>query len=291
MHDDARQRAFQVHRVREQPRLVGVDEQPGPRAGVGLRLRDVEMHAHAEIGREVGHRVEGVVGEREARVGTDEAVAAGAQEPLVLGQAGLGAVEPVAIGDLVAAAHAHADLGARFRDHVEAALDRVRRRVVVDDAGGAGLERLERAEARRPAHELQVERTVEPPPDALEDLDEGGRRPRRCRHPARQRRVEVGVRADQPGRLDRCCRPGHAASIGRSLVAVLSVPRTLTPLPLRGASAVGCAIRRRDRAARPPPRRPSAPGRSRPRPSRRRASAAAAPPRGSRRWRGRPWPG
>ncbi len=94
--------------------------------GVGFRLGDVEVHADAEIGGEVGHRVEGVVGEREAGVRADEAVATAPEEPLVLGQARLGPVEPVAVGDLVAAADAHADLGARLRDHVEAALDRVR---------------------------------------------------------------------------------------------------------------------------------------------------------------------
>ena len=43
---------------------------------------------------------------------------------------------------------------------------------------------------------LLVERAVEPPPDALQDLDEVRRRLERVRHPAGERRVEVGVRAD-----------------------------------------------------------------------------------------------
>ena len=48
--------------------------------------------------------------------------------------------------------------------------------------------------------QIEVERQVEPPPDLVEDLGEVRRRAGRRRHPPGERRVEVVVRADQPGR-------------------------------------------------------------------------------------------
>src|SRR6478752_3012119 len=63
--------------------------------------------AHAEVGGQPHDGVERVVGEGEAGMGPHVAPAPGPQEPLVLGQALLGAVGTVAVGDLVAAGHLH----------------------------------------------------------------------------------------------------------------------------------------------------------------------------------------
>ena len=230
VHDGAGQLAFEVHGVGEDPPIVGAAGEARARRGVDGVFGDVHVHADAEIGREAAHRVERLVGERERRVRADEPAPARAQEPLVLGEAGLGAVGAVAIGDLVAAQHAHADLGARLRDHVEAALDRVRARVMVDDRGRPRLERLERAEQRAPAQHLEVEGAVDAPPDELEDLGERARAcaaARACRARARSR----GGCARRPG-------PGSWRS------------RRSSALIGRGASAATTATRRRDRAAR-----------------------------------------
>ena len=66
-------------------------------------------------------------------------------------------------------------------------------------------------EPRGRADQLEVEGPVEPPPHELEDLGERRRRPRRRRHAARQRGVEVVVRVDQPGRR---LAAAHARRIG-----------------------------------------------------------------------------
>jgi hypothetical protein len=165
------------------------------------------VHAHPEVGGQPDDGIQRLVAQREARVGADQAAAAGAEEPLVLGQPGLGALWPVAVGDLVGAQHPHPDLGAGGGDHVEAAVDRRRRGVVIDDGGGARLERLDRAQQRRPPDRLGVEGHVEPPPDPLEDLGEVGRRDGGRRHAPGKRGVEVMVGADEPGRGG-----GHEAS-------------------------------------------------------------------------------
>ena len=55
-------------------------------------------------------------------------------------------------------------------------------------------------EHRRPPDHLEIERTVEAPPDELEDLFEVVRRPRGGRHPPGERRVEMMVAADETPR-------------------------------------------------------------------------------------------
>ncbi len=158
-----------------------------------------------------GHRVERLVAQREAGVGADQAPAAGLEEPFVLGQPGLGALGPVAVGDLVGAHDPHAHLGAGLGDDVERAVDGGRGGVVVDDGRGPRLQGLDRPQQRRPAHQLQVEGGVEPPPHLVEDLGEARRRLRRGRHAPGQGRVQVVVGADQAGRGGRRA----AAVIGR----------------------------------------------------------------------------
>ena len=70
---------------------------------------------------------------------------------------------------------------------------------MVDERGRAREQRLHPADERGRAHALLVERAVEPPPDALEDLDEALGRLERVGHAAGERRVEMRVRADVAG--------------------------------------------------------------------------------------------
>ncbi len=233
-----------VDAVRQQPVVARQRPEPVGRARVHPILAHVDVHPHAQIVRQPHHRVERGVRQGEAGVGADQAPAARPQEALVLGQARLGALGPVAVGHLVGAHHPHAHLGARLGDHVQAAVDGGGGGVVVDDGGRARLERLDRAEQGRPAHQVEVEREVEPPPDLLQDLREPGGRGRRRGHAPGQRRVEVMVGADEPAG-----RSGHAVVTCR-----------------RAAGGAWPATRRRGRAARRPPRRRWGPARSRPRP-------------------------
>ena len=198
--DRARQVTIEQHAVHEQPIVACEVGQPGAGVGVGRALGDVHVHADAEVSGQSRGRGQRVVGARERGVHADHPPPTGADEALVLGQPAAGAVGPVAVGDAVRTHHGHADLGARLGDHVEAALDRVRALVMVDDAGGAAHQRLGGAEAgARPDH-VEVEGGVEAPPHLLEDRCEVGGRGRRGRHPARQRRVQVVVGADETGR-------------------------------------------------------------------------------------------
>ena len=71
---------------------------------------------------------------------------------------------------------------------------------MVDDRGRSTLERLQRAQHRRPPDHLEVEGAVEPPPHELEDLGKLSGRARRCGHPPSQGRVEVVVSADEAAR-------------------------------------------------------------------------------------------
>ena len=120
----------------------------------------MDVHADAEVGGQAGGRRQRVVGARERGVHADHPASAGAQEALVLGEPTPGAVGAVAVGDAVRAHDAHADLGARLGDHVEAALDRVRALVVVDDPGRAAQQRLERRRAGRDARSMSRSRAA-----------------------------------------------------------------------------------------------------------------------------------
>ena len=170
------------HAVDQEPVVSGQRLQSSCGIGVGGSLGDVDVHADAEIGSQSGRRLQRVVAARERRVHADHPAATGADEPLVLGEAAPRPVGAVAVGDAIGAQHADADLGTRLGDHVEAALDGVWALVVVDDAGGAAQQRLDRAEARRRPQHVEIEGGIEAPPDLLEDLDESPSAPRRRRH-------------------------------------------------------------------------------------------------------------
>ena len=91
----------------------------------------------------------------------DQTLVASLDEAAILLQPAAGTVRTVAIGDAVGGQHAHTDLSTGLSDGIEAALDGVGRLVVVNDGGRAGLERLERAQHRRPVDHLQIERGMD----------------------------------------------------------------------------------------------------------------------------------
>jgi hypothetical protein len=68
--------------------------------------------------------------------------------------------------------------------------------MVVDHRRRAGEQRVQAADEGRRAHTVQVERSVEAPPDPLQDLEKVLRRLEPVRHAAREGRVEMRVCAD-----------------------------------------------------------------------------------------------
>ena len=149
---------------------------------------------------EVGRGCDGVVRAGEGGMEPDHPPAAVGQETAVLLQPPAGPVGPVSVGHPVGAHHPHPDLGAGVGDHRQRTVDRVGRLVVVDDRRAPDRQRFQRPQPGRPGDRVEVEGLVQPPPDQLQDLPERRGRPRRRRHPAGQRRVQVVVGADQPGR-------------------------------------------------------------------------------------------
>ena len=171
-------------------RLVGgvlrdVDVQAGPglaggrRAGVERRLRQRERGVRAD------HRP----GERQ-RAGGDPP-----GEAPVLAEPGGCAIGTVPIGDLVGENAPDADRCERVGDDVQGAVDRVRGGVVIDEGGRPGEQRLHAADKRGGADRRLVERAVEAPPDAAQDLHEVARRLEVEGHAPGERRVQVGVGA------------------------------------------------------------------------------------------------
>jgi len=182
-----------------------------PVEGNGVALVDcvlggMDVQADRELARRRCAGRECLVGEREGRVRTDQPshqrrllTEHALDEPTILRNACLRALRPVAVRRLVAEHGANAERAQRVLDDVERPFDRVRRGVVVHERGRARKECLHPAHQSRCAHALLVERAIEPPPDALQDLEEvlGGREI--VGHTARKRRVQVGVRADVAG--------------------------------------------------------------------------------------------
>ena len=208
MGDRSGQVAVEQHAVHEQP-IVGCQRcEPFAGCPVLRPLGHVDVDSDTEVGREACRRFERVVGARERGVDTDESSTTGAEEPFVLGEAASSAVGAVSIGDAVGAHDTHPHLGARLGDHVEAALDRIRALVVVDDRRRAAHQRLGRAEQRAGPDHVEVERRVEAPPDLFEDLPEPGRLLRWRRHSPRERGVQMVVGAHHAGR-----RVGHVATL------------------------------------------------------------------------------
>ncbi len=139
----------------------------------------------------------------------------------------LARVGAVAIGDLVATHHPHADFGARFRDHVETALDCTGTGMVVDDRGRARLERFERAEPRTPtehverrAHGRRRHHTCSRISGKLRGVCGGEGIPRRARN------TGACAHTTRPGDRDRsaasCLRP-HAGAAHRQPVPPFAV--------------------------------------------------------------------
>ena len=184
----------------EQPTLVAESGQPLSSVGVWRAFGNMDVDADAVAAGEVRRSSQGVVGAGERRVYADVSPTPSGEEAIVLREAAPRPIDAVTVGDAVAAADAHSDLGAGRCDDIERAFDGIGRFVVVNDRSAAGLQRFERAEFRRPLQHLEIERSVEAPPHQLEDLSEAAWRARRRRHSPRQRRVQVMVRAHQARR-------------------------------------------------------------------------------------------
>ena len=125
--------------------------EPLHRVHVDRVLGGVDVQADAEVGCDLDAGGERLVGERERRVRADEAAGERRFAPLeareeapVLGEPGERDVRPVAVGRLVAEDAAQPEAAERVGDHVERAVDRVRRGVVVDHRGRPGEQRLHR---------------------------------------------------------------------------------------------------------------------------------------------------
>ena len=215
--DEADLVVVQVDAVREKGALVertGAVEAVGdavPAAGnrvtlVGPVLGDVDVEADAEgVGR-LAAGGERLVGERERGVGADHPArerevlpSQAVEEAPVLGDARERPFRPVAVGRLVAEDGADAEAAQGRLDDVERPVDRVRRRVMVDERRGTGEERLHPADQGRRPDAVLVEGPVEPPPDPLQDLGEVRGRRERVGHPPCERGVEVRVGADVAG--------------------------------------------------------------------------------------------
>ena len=210
------------------------DAVPAAGDGVGLVgrvLGRVDVEPDAGDGCRLAAGGEGLVGERERGVRPDHPARErevlpphAVEEPPVLGDARLCPLEAVAVGRLVAEDGADPEAVQGLLDDVERAVDRVRRRVVVDERGRPGEQRLHPADEGGGPDALLVERAVEPPPDPLQDLREVRRRLEGVRHPARERRVQVRVRADVAGDDE----------TARAVAAAGRLPRRRSARPRRG---------------------------------------------------------
>jgi hypothetical protein len=224
-----------VHAVDEQPVVGRMALQLLP--GVRRSLGHVHVHAHAVALRELGRRRDRVVLAREGGVDADHAPTTLAQEPVVLGQAGRGALRAVPVGHAVGRVDPHAHVGEAGGDGRQRTLDRVGRLVMIDHGRAAVLQRLEGSESGRVEDDVQIERPIQPPPHELEDVHESLGRARGCWHAPGERRVDVMVRADETVGL-----VVGERTHGRSLQTVKVAARTSDaitapmPSPARGSS-------------------------------------------------------
>ena len=189
LEDEGGLRAVHVHAVREDRPLVQRARIGQPvhhaaaEAGLGVPLihqilGHVNVHAAPELPGDRHAVRQGLGGECEGGVGTHQAAGQRPlrpEEALVLPHAGAGALRAVAVRDLIAEHRADPHLRQRVRDQVEGSVDGAGRGVVIDQRGRAGEQRVHSAHERRGAHGLSIQRPVQPPPDALQDLQEVGR--------------------------------------------------------------------------------------------------------------------
>ena len=192
-----RQGALREHALERSRRTAGAGV-----LDVGQVLGDVDVDHRAELAGEPPGLPQRLVGDGEARVQADEPSARGrGSDSAAFRQAAPGLGEAaVPLGGAVAEERPDAEPLAGLRQHLERALDELRRLVVVDERGGAGEERPGDRLPGRGAQALRVERAVEAPPDPAQDLEEARGRGSRRRHPVRdQPAVEVRVRADRTG--------------------------------------------------------------------------------------------
>ena len=177
-------------------------------------LGDVDVEAGAVLEREPRTGRQRVLGQSERGVRADHGREQRRgprqrprEEPGVLGDARPCDRRPVAVARLVTQHGPDAEFGERVGDDVERAVDRRRRRVVVDQRRRAREQRLEAADQRRRADRRLVERPVEAPPDPAAG----------CRGSSAAARGGTACRARAPSRggcaRRRCrARPGTRSS-------------------------------------------------------------------------------
>ena len=109
----------QMHPVDQQPFVGAPPLQPLGGGGIHRALGHVDVDPGAQVGSQAGGRLQRVVGASKGSVDPDHSPAPAPQEPLVLGQAPLGAVGAVAVGYPVGAAHPHPHFGAGIGNHLK----------------------------------------------------------------------------------------------------------------------------------------------------------------------------
>src|SRR5581483_8967669 len=172
-------------------------------------LGDMNMEAHAEFGTaggaafkrlwtERGGGVQTIAGGQQTFLGQRlELAAQGANKALVLAHPGLDHGGTVAVRNLVGQAGAQAGGGDRPGDDVQAAIDGVGTGMVIDHAGRAMPNRVHQEYLRAGGDIFGRQSPVQPPPELLQNLREVTRRLAGNRHTARERPIEMRVRAEK----------------------------------------------------------------------------------------------
>ena len=194
--------------------------QPAHRAGVDAVLRGVDVQPHAMRVGQCAATGQCFVGESETGVRAHHrprqaarCASVIADEAFVLVQARAAALGAVPVADFVAQRRAQTRFFKGAGQHIERAIDRVGRRMMVDQRGRAREQRFARRDHGRGADRLCVECPVEAPPHPLQDLEEVRRWLERVGHAAREGRVGVHVRVDIAGH-DQATRRVDALSTG-----------------------------------------------------------------------------
>ena len=159
---------------------------------VGERLGDVDVDARAVAARQVDGPLEQGVAHGEGGVQAHHA-APRLQVALGLRQPALEPLGAVAVGQLVAQQVRQPDAVELLGDREQAALGGVRRGMVVNDEGHPALGSLDGGHRGASAHHVEVELSVEIPPNQLEHLREALGLARRRWHAPSERAVDVVV--------------------------------------------------------------------------------------------------
>src|SRR5579885_521046 len=174
-------------------------------------LGDVNMEAHAEFGTAGGAAFKRLWTEREGGMQTIasgqqallgqrlELAAQRAYKALVLADTGLDHSGTIAVRNLVGQTGAQARGSDRPGDDIQATIDGVGAGMVIDHAGRAMPNRVHQEYLCAGRDILRRQSLVQSPPELLQDLREVARRLASNGHAARERSIEVRVRAEKAG--------------------------------------------------------------------------------------------